>query len=447
MMKDLTKGSPAQTLLQFASPMLLSMVFQQGYSLVDSLVAGNWIGSDGLASIGVSHPVTTLFLAIASGSSVGISVVLSHQFGANQIGKVKTSVSTALRVFMMGAVILTVLGFCICEGLLSFLQTPDSIFDSAKQYLLIYIAGIPFLFLYNIANGVFHALGDSKTPLYFLVFSSLFNIVLDLLFVVVFHFGILGIGFATFLAQGIAGVVAVCVMRKRIFDLKTTDSFSYYDQELLVQMMKISIPSILQQSFVSFGQMSIQGEINRYGSAVVAGYSAAFKLNSIVIMTFNTLSNAVSSFVAQNMGAKNLDRIKKGVLAAIKMTVCFGGMVVFVLLAGKQQWISLFLKQDGEAIEAGIQFVQIVCPFYLIVCFKIIADGALRGLGAMKEFLVGTFADLVIRVIFSIVFSRWFGYRGIWWVWPLAWIIGTIVSVLFYQIKIKQLEKQEISKI
>lgn len=441
MIKDLTKGPPAFTLWQFSLPMLFSMLFQQCYSLADSFVAGNYIGMDGLASIGVSHPVTVLFLAVASGSSIGVSVVISQLFGAKKIGMVKTSVYTALRMSIVGAVVLTGIGFFICSRLLGLLKTPEDILISARQYLWIYIAGIPFLFFYNLANGVFQALGDSKTPLYFLIFSSLLNIVLDIILVVIFHAGIAGIGFATFFSQGMAGGFATVVMLRRIKELEEEEAFFYYNQDIFIQIMKISIPSILQQSFVSLGQMSIQGVINGYGSAVVAGYSAAFKLNTLIIMTFNTICNAVSSFVAQNAGAKNWERVQEGVRAAVKMILCIALFVVAGLLIGRWYWISLFLKNDKEAILAGVRFLEIVAPFYFLVCFKIVADGALRGLGAMKEFMIGTFADLIMRVVFSIILSRYFGYEGIWWVWPLAWMVGTIFSVLFYRRKKNQMVK------
>lgn len=433
MVTDLTKGDPFRTIWRFSIPMLLSMAFQQMYQLADGMIAGRYIGMDALGAVGASHSITTLFLSAASGSAMGVSVVVSQQFGAGNLKNVHCSVSTAVRWLMTLAAVLTVVGLPLSGGLLQLLGTPQELMKAARLYLQIYVLGIPFLFLYNFANGTFNALGDSKTPLYFLIFSSLLNIVLDIVLVVQFKMGIFGIGFATWLAQAIAGVLATLLVLRRV-RLLCPPVEQRFDRGLFKEMLRIGIPSVIQQSCTSLGQMSIQSVINSYGHTVVAGYSAAFKLNALVVMAMNTLSNAISSYVAQNLGAKNLTRIKQGVRAGAKMMFGLAVLVTVSLLAGGSFWIKIFMEKspDMQAVAAGTSFLYIVSPFYLMVCFKVVTDGALRGIGAMKEFMIANFADLIMRVIFSIIMSKLFGYLGIWWVWPMAWVVGTSLSVGFY---------------
>lgn len=442
MVTDLTKGDPFQTIWRFSLPMLLSMAFQQMYQLADGMIAGRYIGMDALGAVGASHSITTLFLSVVSGSAIGVSVVVSQKFGAGNLKQVQCAVSTALRALFLFAVVMTLLGFPLSRALLQLLGTPMEMMDAGRIYLQIYVMGIPFLVLYNLANGIFNALGDSKTPLYFLIGSSILNVVLDILLVVQLEWNIFGIGFATWLSQGIAGSSAICLVLRRVRMLCPTTEYKF-NKSLLFEMMRIGIPSIIQQSCTSLGQMSIQSVINGYGHAVVAGYSAAFKINTLVIMLLNTLSTAISSYVAQNLGAKDWKRIRQGVCAGAKLMFGLSILVVVILLFGGDIWIRTFLEDGAnvQAIQAGTSFLYIVSPFYLLVCMKIVTDGALRGVGAMREFMIANFADLLMRIVFSFIMSHLFGYLGIWWVWPIAWLMGTTLSVGFFFKKLHFLSK------
>lgn len=442
MVTDLTKGDPFRVIWRFSLPMILSMIFQQMYQLADGMIAGRYIGMDALGAVGASHSITTLFLAAATGSAIGVSVVVSQQFGAKDLQQVHHAVSTAVCTLMAFAAILTLIDYPLSGALLQLLGTPDELMAYSRLYLQIYVLGIPFLFLYNLANGIFNALGDSRTPLYFLILSSVLNVVLDIVLVVQFGLDIFGIALATWLARGIAGVAAICLVLHRVRALCPPVK-KRFDKALCCEMMRIGIPTIIQQSCTGLGQMSVQSVINGYGHAIVAGYSAAFKINTLVMMSMNSLSSAVSSYVAQNLGAKDLTRIRQGMRVGLKLMLAAAALVVAVLLAGGSFWIRAFLEESADtmAIQAGTGFLYIVSPAYLLVAFKFVSDAALRGMGAMKEFMIANFADLIMRVVFSIIMSQWFGYIGIWWVWPMAWLVGTSLSAVFYLKKVRFLQE------
>ena len=435
MMKDLTEGKPQKILVQFTLPMFVSVVFQQLYNIADSMIVGNFArhGEDALAAVGASYPITMIFMAIALGCNVGCSVVISQLFGARRYREMKTAVSTTMIASAVLSAVLTIVGLLFSPGMLGALQTPDNIFPDAEVYLKIYIGGFLFLFLYNVTTGIFTSLGDSKTPLYFLIGSSLSNIALDWVFVAVCHWDVAGVAWATFICQGIACVLAMATLQRRLRTVECSEKPELFSFSMLRRIGLIAIPSVLQQSFVSVGNIFIQRLINGYGSSVIAGYSAAIKINTFAITCFGTLGNAISNFTAQNIGAGKNDRVKKGFGAGLRMGFLIG--VPFFLLGffGGKSMIRLFM--DGEAVEAlgtGVEFLRIVSPFYFVVSMKLLADGVLRGAGAMTCFMITTFSDLILRVLLGYVLSVPFDTTGIWMSWPVGWAIGTGLSLMFY---------------
>ena len=434
MITDMTSGHPNKILWQFALPMLLSTVFQQIYNIADSIIAGRFIDENALAAIGASYPITMLFMAIALGCNIGCSVIISQLFGAQKYAEMKTAIFTALIAFGVLSLFLMGIGLIFSSPMLHLLNTPFNIFEASGIYLRIYVLGMFFLFLYNISTGIFMALGDSRTPLYFLIASSLGNIVLDIVFVVYLKAGIAGIAWATFLAQGIASLLAFITLMKRLKKVKTPDRLALFSLPLLKKILRIAIPSILQQSFISIGNLLIQGLINSYGAAIIAGYASAMKLNTFAITAFTTLGNSLSSFTAQNIGAKQINRIKEGYRAGLQI----GFVIILPFFIGyfffKTYMISLFMEAPTPiALETGQQFLTIVAPFYFVVAVKLVTDGILRGIGAMKPFMIATFSDLILRVFLSYVLAHFMGPLGIWLSWPIGWTIGTSLSVLFYR--------------
>ena len=434
MNKDLTVGRPETVLWKFCLPLFGSIIFQQLYNLADSFVAGKFVGENALAAVGNSYEITLIFIAFAFGCNIGCSVVVSQLFGAKKLSELKTAVYTTLIASGAVCLVLMVFGTAFCTDLLELIHTPQDILADSKLYLDIYIWGLPFVFYYNVATGIFSALGDSKTPFYFLAVSSLSNIAVDILFVTAFKMGVAGVAWATFLCQGVSCVLAVIVVFRRFRTIETREKPKLFSVPLLKKIAIVAIPSILQQSFISVGNIIIQSVINTFGASVIAGYSASVKLNNLVITSFTTLGNGISNYTAQNVGADKPLRVCQGFRAGLKLVwmLCVP-LTVLYFLAG-QYLLYLFLDNPtGTAMQVGIQFLRILSPFYFVVSAKLVSDGILRGAGQMKPFMIATFTDLILRVVLAKVLSIPFGPLGIWCAWPIGWSISAVMSVYFYE--------------
>ena len=434
MNKDLTVGKPESVLWKFCLPLFASIIFQQLYNIADSLVAGKFIGENALAAVGNSYEITLIFIAFAFGCNIGCSVIVSQFFGAKDYKNMKTSVYTAMISTAVLCAALMLFGVLFCGNLLKLIKTPSAILNDSKLYLDIYIYGLPFMFFYNMATGIFSALGDSKTPFIFLAVSSVTNIFIDIIFVKAFNMGIAGVAWATFICQGISAVLAVIVVFLRLSKIKVQQRCPVFSFIILVKLLKIAIPSILQQSFISIGNIIIQSVINEFGAGTIAGYSAAVKLNNLVITSFTTLANGISNFTAQNLGAGKSERIRDGFKAGLKMVWIISIPLVLLYFFAGKQLLYLFLDNPtNTAIHTGIMFLCILSPFYFVVSTKLVADGILRGAGLMSRFMITTFTDLILRVVLAIILSKQFGSTGIWCAWPIGWSIATTLSVIFYK--------------
>lgn len=434
MNRDLTEGEAEKVLWRFCLPLLGSIVFQQLYNIADSFVVGKFVGEDALAAVGNSYEVTLIFIAFAFGCNIGCSVVVARLFGTKEYGQMKTAVYTALIATGVLCVALMLFGVFGCGWLLRLINTPEKVYADSMLYLDIYIWGLPFLFFYNVATGIFSAMGDSRTPLYFLAFSSLTNIAVDVLFVKAFDMGVGGVAWATFLCQGVSCVLAVMVMLRRLKGIPAQGKAAVFSGRMLGRIAVIAVPSILQQSFVSVGNIIIQGVINGFGPSVMAGYSAAVKLNNLVITSLTTLGNGISSFTSQNIGAGRLYRVKEGFRAGVKLVWVVCAPLVAVYWLGARYLVYLFMEDmAGVAIDTGVEFLRIVSPFYFMISVKLVADGTLRGAGLMGRFMAATFMDLILRVVLAIALAAPFGPAGVWWSWPVGWFVGVVMSVFFYR--------------
>lgn len=441
MNNDLTVGRPSKVLWKFCLPLFASVVFQQIYNIADSLVAGKFIGENALASVGNSYEITLIFLAFAFGCNMGCSVVCARLFGAKDYSELKTAVYTACIFTAAVCITLMVLGLVFCRGLLGLINTPDELMADSQLYLKIYIWSLPFVFYYNLATGIFSALGDSKTPFIFLVLSSTANIACDIIFVTVFKMGVAGVAWATFICQGISCILAAAVIFRRIE--KTTEGVhaDIFDRDLLRQIVLIAVPSTLQQSFISVGNIIIQGRVNMFGPSVMAGYSAGVKLNNLLITALTTLANGISSFSAQNIGAGKPERIGEGVRAGVKMVWILSLPVAFLYFFAGKYVLLMFLNSTSQyAINTGVMYLRILSPFYIFVSAKLVADGVLRGTGKMKQFMTSTFTDLLLRVVLASVLSSTFlKSTGIWCAWPFGWLAATFVSFFFLRKLLKEI--------
>lgn len=435
MTKDLTVGKPETALWKFCIPLFGSVIFQQFYNLADSFVAGKFISENALAAVGNSYEITLIFIAFAFGCNIGCSVIVSQFFGAKNYSEMKTAVYTALITSAVVCAVLMCLGLCFCDTLLHMINTPEELFADSRLYLDIYIWGLPFVFFYNIATGIFSALGDSKTPFFFLAVSSTANVAVDILFVTAFNMGVAGVAWATFLCQGVSCLFAVSVVLLRLRKIQSVGIIRAFSFSVLKRFLSVAVPSVLQQSFISVGNIIIQGVINGFGAGVIAGYSASVKLNNLVITSFTTLGNGISNYTAQNIGAEKYKRIKEGFRAGIKLVWLLGIPLFFAYFFAGKWLIYLFMEVPSAlALQTGIAFLRILSPFYFVISAKLVADGILRGANMMNKFMIATFTDLILRVGLAIVLSKTaLGAIGIWCAWPIGWTVAAVLSIMFYK--------------
>ena len=431
---NMVTDSPGRALLLFSLPMILGNLFQQFYNIIDSVVVGRFVGEEALASVGASYSITNVFIAIALGGGIGSSVVVSQFLGAKQTGNMKTAISTTLINFLTIGILFGGLGLVFNGLILHLMNTPSNVFDEASVYLSIYFMGLPFLFMYNVQAAVFQSLGDSKTPLYLLVFSSILNIVLDLLLVTQFHKGVAGVAVATLIAQGVSAVISFIILMRRMTSYESTEPFRIYDWKMMLHMMKVAIPSTLQQSIVHMGMLLVQSVVNGFGSAVMAGFAAGTRIESICIVPMLALGNAMSTFTAQNMGAKRTDRVRKGYGICYLMVAAFAVVICLIMEIWGDVFIRSFLDESSakEALHTGISYVKFISFFFVFIGLKSITDGLLRGAGDVVVFTIANLVNLAIRVSVAAVFAPVIGVQAVWFAVPIGWTANYIISFIRY---------------
>lgn len=434
---NMITDEPGKALFFFALPMILGNLFQQFYNTVDSIIVGQFVGEDALAAVGASYSLTTVFIMIAIGGGIGASVITSQYLGAESYQKMKTSVNTALISFLSLSMILSMAGLLLNRTILMALNTPGNILDDAVLYLNIYFLGLPFLFMYNILSSIFNALGNSKIPLYLLIFSSLLNVVTDLIMVRIFGMGVAGVAIATVFSQGLSAVLSFSLLVRTLktYDRrKEEESVRIYDFSMLGNMIKVAIPSMLQQSIVSIGMLLVQSVVNGFGSSVLAGYTSGMRIESICIVPMIATGNAVSTFTAQNLGAGNVERVKKGYLAGMKMVLGFAVFICLVLTVFHGRIISAFLESGSEqaAFDTGNNYLSFIAFFFVFIGLKAITDGVLRGAGDVIVFTLANLINLSIRVLFSFGMAGILGVQAVWIAVPIGWSTNYLISFIRY---------------
>lgn len=431
----LIQEKPLKALLIFAFPMIIGNLFQQFYTMVDSVVVGRFVSEHALAAVGASYSLTNVFISIAIGGGVGASVLTSRYFGSREYRKMKTSVTTAMLSFLMVSLILGGIGLFFGQEIMKLLNTPENILEQATEYLNIYFLGLPFLFMYNILSAMFNALGRSKIPLYLLIFSSVFNIVLDVVFVREFHMGVAGVAWATLIAQGISAVVAFLLFVREMKQYQGEKGDTRFDKEEFSRMSRIALPSILQQSTVSIGMMLVQSVVNSFGAEMLAGFSAAMRIESICIVPMAAMGNVMSSFTAQNLGAGKQERVVKGYHTGYGIVFGFGMILCVILEFFYQPLIGMFLGEEGTAlaISTGTDYLRFIGWFFAFIGLKMITDGLLRGAGDMKMFTVANLVNLSIRVIMAVTLAPVFGIAMVWYAVPVGWAANYVISFLEYR--------------
>lgn len=431
---DLVQGPIGRSLFLFALPMIIGNLFQQLYNMADSIIVGQYVGENALAAVGASYALTTVFISIAVGGGIGASVLTSRYLGAEDYGNLRLSVNTSLISFLVFSVVLGGFGFLFSPAILRVLNTPPLAQEQADIYLRIYFLGLPFLFMYNILSSIFNALGKSRIPLYFLIFSSVLNVALDLFMVRVMGLEVAGVAIATVIAQGLSAVLSFLVLERLMKQYPDTGRQRLFDREYFWKMLSIAVPSILQQSIVSIGMMLVQSVVNGFGEARLAGFSAAMRIESICVVPLAAMGNAVSTFVAQNMGAGQTERAAKGYRVSYGILLGFALLIMVVLELFHVPIIQSFLGSDSsvQALETGSSYLKFMGFFFLMLGLKMSTDGALRGAGDMKVFTWANLLNLGIRVSFAYIFAPVMGIQAVWMAVPIGWTANYVVSFARY---------------
>ena len=432
MMKDLTKGKESKLILQFATPMLLGNVFQQLYNIVDSIIIGNFIGKEALAAVGASFPIIFVLISLVIGFGTGATIIIAQYFGAKQLEKVKRTIDTLYIFLFFASIILTILGITFSGPLFKLIQLPEDVFPYARLYLNIYLSGLIFFFGFNGTAAILRGLGDSKTPLYFLAISTITNIILDLLFVLVFDWGIAGVAVATVISQGGAFVSAIIYLNRTHQIVKLAISKLIFDREIFNQSVRIGLPSGLQQTFVSIGLIALVWIVNLFGTNVIAAYSIAMRIDSLALMAAMNFAAALSTFVGQNLGANKPERVKAGLMATIKMTTVVSVSITVMAILFSRNLMGIF-TQDAEVIGIGAEYLIIVSSFYILFSTLFVINGVMRGAGdTLIPMFITLFALWFVRIPIAYFLSQEIGVTGIWWATPIGWFLGMIMGILYY---------------
>jgi putative MATE family efflux protein len=431
--RDLTQGSEAKVIVNFAVPMLIGNVFQQLYTMVDSVIVGRGVGKEALAAVGASFPIIFLMISLVMGITMGASIILSQYFGARDFARLKKTIDTTLIFLFFASLVVTVVGLLSAGAILRAVRTPEEVFPLARQYLQAMFAGMIFLFGYNTVSAILRGLGDSTNPLYFLIIATVVNIVLDLLFVLVFRWGVAGAAWATVIAQGVSFVIGIIYMqRSRHEHLHLSLKTLRFDRDIFRTVLRIGLPSGIQQSLVSLGFVALTRIVNPFGTDAVAGYTAASRLDSFAAMPAMNLSMAVSTFVGQNLGAGKPERVRKGYLSTLAISAGISTFMTLMMILFKRQLIGLFAA-DPAVVEIGADYLVIVSSFYLLFSSMFITGGVLRGAGdTIAQMFITIVALWIVRIPASAFLSSLLGSRGIWWGIPAGWLVGFTANFFYY---------------
>jgi len=419
--------------MAFAMPMLIGQLFQQLYSLVDQIIVGRYLGKEALAAVGASFPIIFTLIALIVGIASGGTIVISQFFGAKNFEKVKRAIDTLFIILAGAAVILTTVGIAFSEQIFRLIHLPEEILPDANIYLTIYLSGLVVFFGYNAIASVLRGMGDSMTPLWFLILATLLNIGLDLLFIIVFKWGIAGAAIATVVAQGVAFIVAVIYLNNNHPLIKFNLKDFSFDREIFKQSLRIGLPTGLQQTFVAFGMLALMRIVNAFGTDVVAAYSAAGRIDSLAVIPSMVFSQALSTFVGQNIGANRIERVNTGMWRTMFMSYGVAIIVTLVIIIFKNELMGMF-TEDPNVIKIGGEYLKIVSSFYLLFTTMFILNGVMRGAG---DTLVPMFFTLIslwlIRIPAAVIFSKQLGEIGIWWSIPVGWGVGMILQIIYYR--------------
>lgn len=432
-MKDLTTGSVTRHIISFSIPMLIGNVFQQLYNVVDSIIVGKYLGKEALASVGASFPIIFTIIALIIGIGSGASVVISQYYGAKDLDKVRRAVDTINIFLLFAGIVISVIGILSSRWIFGLLQLPPELMDSALTYLNTYLLGMVVFFGFNATSSILRGIGDSKTPLYYLIIATVVNIFLDLLFVLVFNWGIAGAAWATVISQAGAFATAIVHLNRKNQVVRFALKGLTFDREIFRQIVRIGLPTGIQHTFVALGMMALMGIVNSFGTNVIAAFTAASRIDSLASLPAMTLSVALSVFVGQNLGAGKLERIKSGLKTSLIFASSISVLMSLVAIFWSVPLMKIFTN-DANVITIGREYLIIVSVFYLLFSTMFVLNGLLRGAGAtLIPMFVTLFSLWLVRIPLAWLLSRYMGESGIWWSIPIAWFFGVTGAYFYYR--------------
>ena len=431
-MKDLSVGTESRIIFQFALPMLIGNVFQQIYTLINSIIVGNFVGKEALAAVGASFPLIFTLISLVIGIAIGATIVIAQYFGAKDMKKVVRAIDTLLVFTLVASVVVTIVGILLSKPIFKLIDLPEEVLPMAVTYFNIYMLGSVFAFGFNSFSAILRGMGDSKTPLYFLVIATVLNIGLDFLFVLGFKWGVAGVAWATVISQAVALFFAIIYLNRTHDLFKITWRKPEYDREIMKKSLRIGFPVGFQQAFVALSMLAMYWLVNRFGTNVTAAFSVAFRIDSFASMPAMNFAMALAAFVGQNLGANKPERVKKGLWATFYMTSIFSvaTSIIMIFFAGPVMWM---FTSDPDVIAVGKDYLQIVTGFYIVFSSMFVVGGVMRGAGdTFVPMLITFFALWVVRIPVGYFMSVKLGYHGIWWSIPIAWVVGLSLSYLYY---------------
>lgn len=432
-MNDLTVGNEGKLILSFTIPMLIGNIFQQLYNVVDSVIVGRYLGNEALAAVGASFPLIFTLIALIIGVSIGVTVVISQFYGSKNMEQVRKAIETMYIFLFITSIGITIIGILTSEYIFRLIDLPEDIIPQAVTFFNLYASGFIFFFGFQGTTAILRGLGDSKTPLYFLVISVLVNILLDIVFIVYFGWGIESVAIATVISQAGAFITLIWYLHLTNPLLRFNFFKMRFDYDIFKKSIQIGIPTGLQQTFVALGMLALFKVVNTFGTTIIAAYSVAMRIDSFASLPAMNFSAALSSFVGQNIGANKQDRVKAGLVATLKMTALISVSVSIITWLFSNQIMMLFTN-DMAVVEAGSHYLLIVSTFYILFSTMFVYHGVLRGAGdTVIPMFITLFALWVIRIPISFMLSKLYGPIGIWWGIPFAWAIGASFSYLYYK--------------
>lgn len=444
----MTQGNIWKLLITFSIPLIIGNLLQQMYNTADSIIVGNFVGSNGLAAVGSGTALINLIIAFAQGASVGAGVVVSQYIGADKKDKIKISVHTSICISIILGLILSLLGIFASPSLLIMMKTPKVVLKSSILYLQIYCGGLIFNVIYNMATGILNAAGNSKKPLVYLAIASFTNIILDLLFIKIFKLGVMGAAIATDISQAISCILAIGFLLKVKSDYKLYIKDLKINKETAVKIIKIGLPTAIQNMVISFSNVLVQSSVNAYGATAMAGYAAYLKIDGFNILPVLSISMAVTTFTGQNVGANRLDRVKKGMYSSLIMVLVYTVFIGAVLLIFSHQVLGLF-THSAQVIMYGQLAMKYFCPYYFLLGILNVLAGTVRGAGkGIPPMIILLFSMCIFRILWiKIALPFYSSIDGVFILYPISWLVGAILMILYTKfgkwLPHKQMEKKE----